>query len=153
MDLNYKDHLKLVDGNDPILHSKVEAVSADLDRFAFTSLLVRNMEHYDGIGLSANQIGFPERAFAILLQGTPVVCYNPRISKRSRERSPLVEGCLSFPNTMVNVIRPTTISVKYENEEGVVTQVTLTGLEAKCFQHELDHLNGITMLDVGNPIT
>ena len=143
----------LVDSEDPILHNKVEGVSPDLDRFGFTSLMVKNMEGHLGIGLSANQIGISERAFAILLDGQPVVCYNPSITKKSKKKTGLVESCLSYPGMEVDVIRPYAVGVSYENEKGEIVKETLTGIEAKCFQHELDHLNGVTMLDVGTPLT
>ena len=63
----------------------------------------------------------------------------------------MTEGCLSFPNEAINVNRPSAVRVAYENEAGDIVRVSLLGLEAKCFQHELDHLDGITMLDRGVP--
>ena len=142
----------LADGDDPILHNKVERVDPDLDRLGFSRMMVDNMIGHRGIGLSANQIGKSVRAFAIMLDNQPVVCYNPRIAKRSKDKTVLTEGCLSFPDTMVNVERPSAVGVIYENERKVTVKVSLFGLEAKCFQHELDHLNGITMMDIGVPL-
>ena len=55
-----------------------------------------------------------------------------------------VEGCLSFPNILVQVLRPKKVDVKWQNKFGDTMRNTLDNYESKCFQHELDHLNGIT---------
>jgi peptide deformylase len=57
------------------------------------------------------------------------------------------EGCLSFPGDSCNIVRPVQISVRYQDHEGSWIYDRLQGLEARCFQHELDHLDGITMWD------
>jgi peptide deformylase len=57
----------------------------------------------------------------------------------------MTEGCLSFPNEYLDVSRPSTVTVEYRNSDAQLVTETLAGLSARCFLHEFDHLNGITM--------
>jgi peptide deformylase len=84
--------------------------------------------------------------------GRYITCFNPKILFSSPQKSAMSESCLSYgyelsPNMRpaVNVMRPKTIKVEYQDENNKVIVIKLRGLEAKCFQHELDHLNGITI--------
>ena len=136
---------QLVHNTDTILHEAVEGpVSEDLNRKDFSELLILSMNEYNGIGLSANQVGIPVRAFAMKLRSRDVVCYNPVIKKVGEEETTLLEGCLSYPGKEIAVCRPDSIRVSFEDEDGQKLDYQRTGLEAKVFQHELDHLNGIS---------
>ena len=77
------------------------------------------MFHNDGVGLSANQIGIWERAFVMMtdidLQET-ITCFNPRILKQSRKKVIMQEGCLSYPDLFLDIERPESVVVKYEDE-------------------------------------
>ena len=78
---------QLVHNTDPILHKAVEGpVSKDLNRKDFSELLILSMNEYNGIGLSANQVGIPIRAFAMKLRSRDIVCYNPVIKKAGEEK-------------------------------------------------------------------
>jgi peptide deformylase len=74
----------------------------------------------------------------------PAILYNARIIRASEEQEIGEEGCLSFPNIYYNVYRAKQIEVEWQNMKGAMQGATLQGLEARCFQHELDHINGIT---------
>ena len=77
--------LQLTPNTHPILHEKVKPCSHDLDRHEMSRILKENMVHYNGIGLSANQIGIIERVFVMMLNietEETITCYNPRIIKR-----------------------------------------------------------------------
>ena len=74
----------------------------------------------------------------------PAILYNARIIRASEEQEIGEEGCLSFPNIYYNVYRAKQIEVEWQNMKGAMQGATLRGLEARCFQHELDHINGIT---------
>jgi peptide deformylase len=104
------------------------------------------MFHYNGVGLSANQIGIKERAFVMIsnmeLQET-ITCFNPKIIKQSKKLVKLEEGCLSFPDVFLDVDRPESIVVKYEDEGKEVHKVKLEGFIARIFLHEYDHMEGI----------
>ena len=102
-----------------------------------------------GIGLAANQVGITERFFCIGCSyfvhfKEPTVIYNPMIITQATEEMVDEEGCLSFPKILVKVKRPKAIEVAYQDNKGKTHTAKLVGYEAKCFQHENDHLDGIT---------
>ena len=136
----------LVKSDDKILHRKIKTCGVNLDRHFLAKTLIENMLHYDGIGLSANQIGIEERVFAMIRDleyNDIIVCFNPRIIKRYDDDVWCEEGCLSFPDEIINIQRPDRIVVKYEDEDKKDHKIKLDGLAARVFQHEFDHLNGI----------
>jgi len=102
-----------------------------------------------GIGLAANQVGITQRFFGIGHDSfdnfkKPTILYNARMTKISEEVEIGEEGCLSFPGTYYNVYRAKEIEVEWQNMTGETLGAKLKGLEARVFQHELDHINGIT---------
>jgi len=107
------------------------------------------MVESNGIGLAANQVGITERFFCIGCSyfvhfKEPTVIYNPMIITKATEEMVDEEGCLSFPKILVKVKRPKAIEVAYQDNKGKTHTAKLIGYEAKCFQHENDHLDGIT---------
>ena len=138
--------LQLTPNTHPILHEKVKPCSQDLDRYKMSQILRENMIHYEGIGLSANQIGISERVFVMILNletEETITCYNPRIIKKYNDSVWCEEGCLSFPDEIINIQRPDRIVVKYEDEDKKEHKIKLDGLAARVFLHEFDHLEGI----------
>jgi peptide deformylase len=105
------------------------------------------MHSQDAIGLAANQIGRDVRLFVMSVSGVTRYCFNPEITDIEPNSVEMAEGCLSFKGKHCTIQRPDQILVRYQDPEGTWTQAKLTGLESRCFQHELDHLNGITMWD------
>lgn len=99
----------------------------------------------NGIGLAATQVGISKQIFVMNCNSIAKTCCNPKIINASDETCSNFEGCLSFPQQTVNVKRACLIQVKYQNEQGQWCEETLNNIESVCFQHELDHLNGITM--------
>lgn len=121
----------------------------DLDKFyeSLKETMVRN----NGFGLSANQVGWHVRMF---IMGNPEdpenikACVNPKIvSIIDDTMDAYEEGCLSFPNLVCKVKRPKSIRVRYQDTRGETHSETLSGLSARIFQHETDHLNGILFTD------
>ena len=142
--------LKLIPNTHPILHERVKPCSKDLDRSEMSRILKENMMHYEGVGLSANQIGISERVFIMVLNmetEETITCFNPRIIKRYDENVYFEEGCLSFPDEIINVQRPDRIVVKYEDEDGKDHKIKLSGMAARVFLHEFDHLEGIVFTE------
>ena len=142
--------LKLTPNTHPILHEKVKPCSDDLDRREISRILKENMIHYEGIGLSANQIGINERVFIMMLNietEETITCFNPRIIKRYDDNVWCEEGCLSFPDEIINVQRPDRIVVKYEDEDGKDHKIKLSGMAARVFLHEFDHLEGFVFTE------
>ena len=108
--------------------------------------MFETMHSHRGVGLAAPQIGVNERIFIVDTGKVAFVAINPRIiASEGREVSE--EGCLSIPHLSVNVPRATKIDVEYMDENNEIVHARLTGLPAKAFQHELDHLNGKLIVD------
>jgi peptide deformylase len=105
------------------------------------------MRGNNAIGLAATQIGHSRRIFVMCISGRTRVCFNPEITESSTVFADYDEGCLSFPGDQCTITRPDWVRVRYQDSSGKVTEDTLVALEARCFQHELDHLDGITMWD------
>jgi len=142
--------LKLIPNTHPILHEKMKPCSEDLDRGKMSRILKENMFYYEGIGLSANQIGISERVFIMMLNmetEETITCFNPRIIKRYEDDVWCEEGCLSFPDKIINIQRPNRIVVKYEDEDKKDHKIKLDGLAARVFLHEFDHLEGIVFTE------
>ena len=142
--------LQLTPNTHPILHERVKPCSKDLDRSEMSRILKENMMHYEGIGLSANQIGISERVFIMMLNmetEETITCFNPRIIKRYDDNVWCEEGCLSFPDEIINVERPDRIVVKYEDEDKKDHKIKLSGMAARVFLHEFDHLEGIVFTE------
>ncbi len=120
------------------------------NQWANEDLVVRMtsaMNQNGGIGLAANQVGERIRLFVMSIDGHNWACFNPEILESSTDLTDFDEGCLSFPGESCIIKRPATITVRYFDVTGIEIQESLTGLASRCFQHELDHLNGITMQD------
>ena len=137
---------KLIDSDNYMLHHRVDVCGYHLDRHELSKILIENMLHYDGVGLSANQIGIWERAFCMMIDfetQETITCFNPRIIKSYSKEVVLEEGCLSYPGVFLNAKRPDRIVVKYEDANGKVHKEKLTGFTSRVFQHEYDHMEGI----------
>ena len=137
---------ELVEPEHQLFHHQIQSCSYNLDRHHLSKVLIDNMIHYNGIGISANQIGIWERAFAMirdLEHNEVMVCFNPRIIKSYAEEVEMEEGCLSYPDLFLKVKRPNRIVVKYEDVDKKTHKVKLSGLASRVFQHEYDHMEGI----------
>lgn len=108
------------------------------------------------IGLAAPQVGVNLRLFMMDVDWIQEdadgkrklqICINPEILKESEIDEPYNEGCLSLPGIDADVYRPIEIRLRYMDEYGETIERDLDGLEARCAQHELDHLNGILFVD------
>lgn len=109
--------------------------------------LINTRNSVGGVGIAANQCGLPMRLFVIGTGDFDMVCINPEILEEVDPPVSYKEGCLSFPGLFLKIKRPDGIKVRYTNLEGEVIEEVIHGMTARCFQHELDHLNGIVMTD------
>ena len=116
--------------------------------------MVETMHKFDGVGLAAVQVGILKRVIVIdLYDKSPVLkLINPVILKQKGTQE-VDEGCLSFPNKYVKVIRPEEIVVEGLDENGKKVTIKGKGLLAQALSHEIDHLNGIILTDVMIPGT
>lgn len=148
---------------DPILRQKTVAVSVfdeDLEKLARD--MIETMRSASGIGLAANQVG-DSRCMAVVevpylpgdkvaeYLGKPIVLVNPAVIET--DGSVLsVEGCLSLPDTQDTIRRAKTVKVRYQNLSGEYLEMEAEGLMALCLQHEMDHLNGKTLIEKASRI-
>ena len=110
--------------------------------------MAQTMVKYEGAGLAAVQVGVLKRVFVMDTGNGLKECINPVILKQEGVNKVKVEGCLSVPGKCGYVERPEKVWVNYQDRTGEkITNRKLTGFEAKCFCHELDHLNGILYID------
>ena len=114
-------------------------------------LLTELSKSENGIGLAANQIGINKRVCVINVK-EPIVLINPRIVDHSEEQFMFAEGCLSFPGKHVRTGRHTSVTIEADNHEGKLmftaeSEDINDAFECACVQHEIDHLDGITMFD------
>lgn len=109
--------------------------------------MLETMEKNNGLGLAAPQVGRSLRLCTIKLDGETYILINPEIVKKSWRKEIGEEGCLSFPEIFVPVKRHRKVKVKALNKEGEEITLKAEGLLARAFQHEIDHLDGITIED------
>ena len=135
----------LIESTNPLLRIKLSECSSDLDREKVESQLIDSMKHYQGIGLSANQVGIMERVFVMysdVKKGEIISCFNPKIITQSDTEIGIEEGWLSYPGLWLKVKRPDGIEVEYEDKNGELQSKAMFGLECRIFLHEYDHMEG-----------
>ena len=114
--------------------------------------MFETMYEAPGIGLAAIQVGVPQRVITLDLAKKdeakkPLVVINPEVLWSSEERGTYEEGCLSIPEIYEDIERPTQVKVRYMDLDGKTVEVDANGLLATCLQHEIDHLNGVLLID------
>jgi peptide deformylase len=110
------------------------------------------MKSHNGIGLAANQVGLDRRVFVMRTQdGREFGAFNPTILNAEEEVLG-EEGCLSFPDLWLDVPRYRKITAMYLDSTGEKRIIELEGIDARCFQHELDHLDGVCFTDTLSPL-
>ena len=133
---------------DPVLKSRatpVKEFDESLEHLA--EEMMRVMREAEGVGLAANQIGRLKRIFVAAHEDEQYAIVNPVIEVRSETTEKDIEGCLSIPETRVEVERPTAVTVSGQNPSGEPVRVEVEGFLARIFQHEIDHLDGVLILD------
>lgn len=131
---------------DPVLTTVSRPVDYETDKLDLLDLVETTMSKANAMGLAANQIGVAIRAFVIKRQGIGTLCINPEVIEPGQFELVYGETCLSFPwLSPVKVSRPQMATVKWTNENNQITINELFDIELRCFLHELDHINGITI--------
>ena len=154
----YQEQIKiynLVPENDPILLEALPEFDFDnpeINPTELASALVETCKMHKGLGLSANQCGLRYRVFVMGYGDEYVAFFNPKILHQSDEVVHMQEGCLSFPQLFLNITRPSTVSVEYQDYNGNDKKAVFTGMTARCFLHEYDHLSGITFTTRAKPL-
>jgi peptide deformylase len=137
---------------DPVLKSRAAPVKDFDDSLKqLAEDMLRIMYEAEGAGLAANQIGRLKRIFVAAHEDEgelrEFIVVNPVIEERSEAQEKDVEGCLSIPGIGVEVERPVAVTLKGQDLSGAPMSVEAEGRLARIFQHEMDHLDGILMLD------
>lgn len=150
-----------------VLRMKARPVAVDCgidaSMRALAERMVALMQGAQGIGLAAPQVGLPIRLFVAHVPpdpehdpdgsgladscDAPQVFFNPEIVEFSKDLEPYDEGCLSLPGITGEVNRPSTVTMRAIDIDGNEVEVRATGLLARCWQHEIDHLDGVLILD------
>jgi peptide deformylase len=133
---------------DPVLKSRATQVK-DFDESLkhLAEEMLRIMREHEGVGLAANQIGRLKRIFVAAYDEEEYMMVNPVIETRSETTEKDMEGCLSIPGTRVEVERPTAVTVSGQDLSGAPMRIEVQGILARIFQHEIDHLDGVLILD------
>jgi len=134
---------------DPVLRMQAPEVDGfDDDLSRLVERMKRLMKDAYGLGLAGNQVGILRRVFVFQPEeGEAQALVNPRIVHRSEESETDQEGCLSMQNVRVPVERALSITVEANDPTGGDVRLDLTGLPARVVQHEIDHLDGVLILD------
>ena len=141
---------KIVEIGDDILRKKCRPVPEVTDRTrVLIDDMIETLHHTGGVGLAAPQVGVMRRLFVVDLgeeDSEPMVLVNPEFVEQSGEQDG-DEGCLSIPGRAGSVIRPEYVKIKGLNRDGEEVEYEGTGLLARAFCHEYDHLEGIMYVD------
>lgn len=151
--------------NKDYLHKKTEPVTSIEEGNEIAKKLIEALDELsNGIGLSANQIGIPKSVSIVRARRDkdPIILINPTVVDASKEKLIFTEGCLSLPGKLINTIRSLKVTISTLNHANPlpfgpdvdpVTQESVRSdyglLESVCVQHEIDHLNGVLMIDDG----
>jgi peptide deformylase len=142
----------LVDPFSQVLMTKTEKFSFSnppVDPIELANNLIETMIHNKGLGLAANQCGLPYRCF-VLHSEKPLAVFNPFIADVTSEHVMLDEGCLTYPNLFVKIKRPKSIKARFQDALGEWHTEKFTGVTARAFQHEYDHLDGFNFTKRAN---
>jgi peptide deformylase len=141
--------LTLVSHEDPILKSSVEDFdfNGEVDAVDLAQQLYETMRKFGGVGLSANQVGINTKVFVIGWDEARINVFNPVIVNYTGKDILMDEGCLSFPGVYMKVKRPGSVHVKFQNEYGEWKEEVYSGITARIFLHEYDHMVGKTFKD------
>jgi peptide deformylase len=154
--------LKILIAPDPILStptSPLKAMTPEVQEI-IDNMADTMYEGDGGIGLAANQVGIPYRIFVMdvgqnnslhgetdLIEKELLTFVNPQIIHFSKETTVFDESCLSLPDIQVPIERPISVIVRYMDRSGNAQERTFHGLQARCIQHEIDHLDGKVVVD------
>jgi len=137
--------------NQELFTKLLDIPKKDIKSDTFTQIgssMLEILRDRGGVGLSANQVGLPFRMCVVELDGNnPLILINPRVIKMSDKMVKSQEGCLSLPGATAVINRHKSVTVEYEDVTGETKIEEATALLSCCLQHEIDHLNGILMIN------
>ena len=146
---------------DPVLRKKAEPITSDFeDLNGFIQNMYETMYNSDGVGLAAPQVGQSIRVFILDTTsdeeeeptGIKRAFINPEILQKYGDEWSMNEGCLSVPEIREDVLRPESVTIKYQDEKFGIHEESFSGFTARVIQHEYDHLEGVMFVDYLNPL-
>ena len=133
---------------DPVLKTRASPVeSFDGSLAHLAEEMLATMRKHEGVGLAANQVGRLKRMLVAATEDEEFVLVNPIVEESAGTTEKEHEGCLSIPGIQVEVERPAAIRVSARDASGTPLEVEASGLLARILQHEIDHLDGVLILD------
>jgi peptide deformylase len=133
---------------DPVLKTRAAPVeSFDESLVRLTQDMLATMRDNEGVGLAANQVGRLKRVFVAAIEDEEYVITNPVLTEGSETTETAPEGCLSIPGIQVDVERPIAVTVSGQDVSGKPLHIKASDLLARVLQHEVDHLDGVLILD------
>lgn len=144
--------LKIRKVGDPVLRSKAkEVVKLNAQVIDLLDNMAETMYKAPGAGLAAPQVGVLQRIIVVDVndENGLIELINPEIIRTSEEQTVLEEGCLSIPGAAYNVIRARQVKVKGLDRKGQAITIEAEGYLARALQHEIDHLDGVLLIDKG----
>ena len=133
---------------DPVLNTPAAPVESFDDSLAhLAEEMLLTMREHEGVGLAANQVGRLKRILVAAVEDEEFVIVNPVVEEAAETTGKDLEGCLSIPGIQVEVERPTEVMISGQDPSGAPLQIEASGLVARIFQHEIDHLDGVLILD------
>jgi len=138
---------------DPVLRKPTRRVTEVTDELRqLVADMFETMYAAEGIGLAAPQVGRTERIAVVDVEGQKFTLINPEVIERTAAIEKAEEGCLSIPDIYGDVERPFTVTIRATNENGEEYEATASELLGRCFQHEIDHLDGKLFIDYLSPL-
>jgi len=135
---------------DPILRKradKIEKISPAIIQLGKDMIAAMERSVPEGVGLAGPQVGVPKRIIVVQTEKGPMIFINPEILKENKEKEIMEEGCLSFPGFSLKIKRPKKIDLEYVGINGEKEKIKAEGILARIFQHEIDHLDGVLIID------
>lgn len=142
------DMLQILTLENKILTQKSKRVSSVDDTIrTFCVSMINTMLENNGVGLAANQVGVLKRIIVVLIEDKPTVMINPEILEYSETLCEMEEGCLSIPGEYLYITRPEKVKVKFRDTKGKPHIESYSGLTSRVIQHEIEHLEGVLMVE------
>ena len=133
---------------DPVLKTRAAPVeSFDESLVRLTQDMLGTMRDNEGVGLAATQVGRLKRVFVAAIEDDEYIVVNPVLTDISETTETATEGCLSIPGIQIDVERPTAVTISGQDVSGKPLQIEASDLLARILQHEVDHLDGVLILD------
>jgi peptide deformylase len=133
---------------DPVLKTPAAPVkSFDESLVRLTQDMLATMRENEGVGLAATQVGRLKRVLVAAIEDDEYVIVNPVLTDISETTETATEGCLSIPGIQVDVERPVAVTISGQDVSGKPLQIEASDLLARVLQHEVDHLDGVLVLD------